>query len=139
MSRTNDQYDLRSFTNKQGDVLSVKNEQPDQSNLNEQSDQPAFASVQHGRHDQSGRTYLKLIHSRRGRKTCNFKHSDWISVIRSSYPVTDLAGLRISLAVIRKTLTTISENDRLIEDAGPDEHLQDALETARELCQYIRL
>ena len=83
MSRTNDQYDLRSFTNEQGDVLSVENEQPGgQSNANEQSNQPAVASVQHGRHDQSVRTYLKLIHSRSGHKTCKFKHSDWISVIR---------------------------------------------------------
>ena len=107
MSDTNDQFDLRSFANEQGDVRSVANEQPGQSNANEQSDQPAVVSAQHGRNDQSGRTYLKLVHSRSGHKTCISKHRDRINSIRSSYPVTDLAGLRISLAVIRETLTSI--------------------------------
>ena len=67
-----------------------------------------------------------------GHKTCNSKHKYRINSIRSSYPVTDLAGLRIFLAVIRETLTSISEKDRLIEDFVPDGHLQAELETARE-------
>ena len=138
MSDTNDQYDLRSFANEQGDVRSVANKQPGQSNANEQSDQPAVVSAQHGRNDQSGRTYLKLVHSRSGHKTCITKHRDRINSIRSSYPVTDLAGLRISLAVIRETLTSISEKDRLIEDVVPDERLQAELETACEFRAEIR-
>ena len=40
MSETNDQYDLPSFANEQGDVRSVANEQPVQSNANEQTNQP---------------------------------------------------------------------------------------------------
>ena len=74
MSDTNDQYDLRSFANEQGDVRSVANLQPGQSNANEQNDQPAVVSAQHGQNDQSGRTYLKLVHSRSGHKTCISKH-----------------------------------------------------------------
>ena len=101
MSDTNDQYDLRSFANEQGDVRSVANEQPGQSNANEQSDQPAVVSAQHGQSDQSGRTYLQLVHARSGHKTCISKHRHQINSIRSVNPVTDLAGLRISLAVIR--------------------------------------
>ena len=138
MSDTNDQYDLRSFANEQGDVRSVANEQPGQSNANEQSDQPAVVSAQHGQNDQSGRTYLKLVHSRSGHKTCISKHRHRINSIRSSNPVTDLAGLRISLAVIRETLTSISEKDRLIEDVVPDERLQAELETACEFRAEVR-
>ena len=52
MSDNNDQYDLRSFANEQGDVRSVAIEQPGQSNANEQSDQPADLSVRQGRNDQ---------------------------------------------------------------------------------------
>ena len=138
MSDANDQYDLRSFANEQGDVRSVANEQPGQSNANEQSDQPAVVSPQHGRNDQSGRTYLKLVHSRSGHKTCISKHRDRINSIRSSYPVTDLAGLQISLAVIRETLASISEKDRLIEDVVPDVRLQAELETACEFRAEVR-
>ena len=138
MSDNNDQYDLRSFANEQGDVRSVANEQPGQSNANEQSDQPAVVSAQHGQNDQSGRTYLKLVHSRSGHKTCISKHRHRINSIRSSNPVTDLAGLRISLAVIKETLTSISEKDRLIEDVVPDERLQAELETACEFRAEVR-
>ena len=138
MSDTNDQYDLRSFANEQGDVRSVANEQPGQSNANEQSDQPAVVSAQHGQNDQPGRAYLKLVHSRSGHKTCISKHRHRINSIRSSNPVTDLAGLRICLAVIRETLTSISEKDRLIEDVVPDERLQAALETACEFRAEVR-
>ena len=138
MSYNNEQYDLRSFANEQGNVRSVANEQPGQSNANKQSDQPAVVSVQHGQNDQSERTYLKLVHSRSGHKTCISKHRDQINSIRSSYPVTDLAGLRISLAVIRDNLTSISDKDRLIEDVVLDERLQTGLETACEFRAEIR-
>ena len=139
MSDTNDQYDLRRFANEEGDVRSVANEQPGQSNANEQSDQQAVVSVQHGRHDQSGQTYLKFFHSRSGHKTCISKHRDRINSIRSSYPVTNLAGWRISLAVIRETLITISEKDRMLDDIVPDELLQAELETAVFLPRSIQI
>ena len=121
MSDTNDQYDLRSFASKQGDVRSMANEQPGLSNANEQSDQPAVASVQHGQFDQSERTYWKLVHSRKGHKTCFSK-----------------TCLPISLAVIRETLTSISEKCRLIKDAEPDKCLKTELETACEFRAEVR-
>ena len=129
MSDTNDQYDLRSLANEHGDVRSVANEQAGLSNANNQSDQSAVLGVQHGRYDQSGRTYLKLVHSRSGHKTCISMHRDQINVIGLTYTVTELAGLPITLAVIRDTLSSISEKDRLIEEAVPDKLRQAELET----------
>ena len=110
MRDTNDQYDLRSFANEQGDVRSVANEQPGQSIANEQSGQPAVVSAKHGRNDQSGRKYLKLVHSRRDHKTCISKHRDRIKSIRSSFPVTDLAGLRV-FQVFTSRRSTRSEQE----------------------------
>ena len=95
-------------------------------------------SVQHGQHDLPGRTNLDLVHSRSDHKTCISKHRDRINSIRSSYSMTDLAGFRVSLAVIRETLTSISEKDRLIEDVVPDERLQAELETACEFRAEVR-
>ena len=76
--------------------------------------------------------------TRNGHKTCLTKHRDRINVVRSTYPVTDLAGLRIFLAVIGETLTSISGKHRLLEDAIPDERLQAELKMACEFRAEVR-
>ena len=133
MSDTNDQYDLRSF------ACMISCEQATRSGQCERGERSTSNCERATWTTRSVRkTNLDLVHSRSDHKTCISKHRDRINSIRSSYSMTDLAGVRVSLAVIRETLTSISEKDRLIEDVVPDERLQAELETACDFRAEVR-